>query len=59
MIDDAKKTVDLGEQPGKDDAALTAGDSSRREAMRRIGRFSAYAAPALVAMLSGKAAHAS
>lgn len=33
--------------------------TDRRTALQKIGKFSAYAAPAAIALLSSKAAHAS
>lgn len=38
-----------------DQVSLTASEQGRREALRKIGRYSAYATPAMVAMLSGRA----
>jgi hypothetical protein len=42
---------------GRDDPAATdlEVDSARREAIGRIGKFAAYTAPAMLAMLTGEA----
>ena len=38
----------------QDDPAATEVDGARREAIERIGKFAAYTAPAMLAMLTGE-----
>lgn len=45
----------LDEQAGSDAEVTVAAEMDRREALRKIGRYSAYAAPAMMAMLSKQA----
>ena len=45
--------------PQEEDASRSNETMDRRKALAKIGKFSAYAAPATIAILNSKAAHAS
>jgi hypothetical protein len=47
--------IALDEPVGTDADVTVAAEIDRREALRKIGRYSAYAAPAMMAMLSKQA----
>ena len=58
-----KKTAAELEQtqanPQDEDGSQSNATMNRRKALAKIGKFSAYAAPATIAILNSKAAHAS
>jgi len=45
--------------PQEEDSNSSNATMDRRKALAKIGKFSAYAAPATIAILNSKAAHAS
>ena len=52
MIEPCKTTSPLDEAPSIPVPETLPIEADRREALRRVGRFSAYAAPAVLAMMS-------
>lgn len=63
MLQHSESVIEINtsqiEVKGADHVSLAVSEQGRREALRKIGRYSAYAAPAMVAMLTGRAIAAS